>query len=82
MTGSEAMVASTDGFELAERISRPAAAPSSGRASRVSPTSARPDHARPRAARTACEAAQALPPGTMLSEVDALLGESEHLGAS
>ena len=80
----EAMVASTDGFELAEKDLeiRGGGALLGARQSGLSDLRfARITHDRELLER-AREAAQALPPGTMASEVDALLGESEHLGAS
>ena len=80
----EAMVATTDGFELAERdleisgggqlLGARQAGLSDLRFARITK-----DRELLEAAR---EAAQALPAGTMAPEVDALLGEAEHLGAS
>ena len=80
----EAMVASTDGFELAEKDLeiRGGGALLGARQSGLSDLRfARITHDRELLER-AREAAQALPAGTMAAEVDALLGESEHLGAS
>ena len=80
----EAMVATTDGFELAERdleirgggqlLGARQSGLSDLRFARITR-----DRELLEAAR---EAAQALPVGTMAAEVDALLGEAEHLGAS
>ena len=80
----EAMVASTDGFELAEKDLeiRGGGALLGARQSGLSDLHfARITHDRELLER-AREAAQSLPPETMAPEVDALLGESEHLGAS
>jgi ATP-dependent DNA helicase RecG len=80
----EAMVASTDGFELAERDLeiRGGGALLGARQSGLSDLRfARIMHDRP-LLEAAREAAQALPPQTMAAEVDALLGDAEHLGAS
>ncbi len=78
------MVATTDGFELAERdleirgggqlLGARQSGLSDLRFARITR-----DRDLLEAAR---EAAQALPVGTMAAEVDALLGEAEHLGAS
>jgi ATP-dependent DNA helicase RecG len=80
----EAMVATTDGFELAERdleirgggqlLGARQAGLSDLRFARITK-----DRELLEAAR---EAAQVLPLGTMAVEVDALLGAAEHLGAS
>ena len=80
----EAMVATTDGFELAERdleirgggqlLGARQAGLSDLRFARITK-----DRELLEAARGA---AQTLPVGTMAAEVDALLGEAEHLGAS
>ncbi len=80
----EAMVASTDGFELAERDLeiRGGGALLGARQSGLSDLRfARITHDR-ELLEAAREAARALPPETMAPEVDALLGEAEHLGAS
>ena len=80
----EAMVATTDGFELAERdleirgggqlLGARQSGLSDLRFARITR-----DRDLLEAAR---DAAQALPVGTMAAEVDALLGDAEHLGAS
>ena len=80
----EAMVASTDGFELAERdleirgggqlLGARQSGLSDLRFARITR-----DRDLLEAAR---ETARALPPGTMAAEVDALLGAAEHLGES
>ena len=80
----EAMVASTDGFELAERdleirgggqlLGARQAGLSDLRFARITK-----DRELLEAAR---EAARVLPEGTLAAEVDALLGGAEHLGAS
>ncbi|MBA2462548.1 MAG: ATP-dependent DNA helicase RecG [Actinobacteria bacterium] len=80
----EALVASTDGFELAERdleirgggqlLGARQSGLSDLRFARITK-----DRELLEAAR---DAARALPPGTMSVEVDVLLGEAEHLGAS
>jgi ATP-dependent DNA helicase RecG len=80
----DAMVASTDGFELAEKDLeiRGGGALLGARQSGLSDLRfARITHDRdlPEQAR---DAAAALPPETMAAEVDALLGDAEHLGAS
>jgi ATP-dependent DNA helicase RecG len=78
------MVASTDGFELAEKDLeiRGGGALLGARQSGLSDLRfARITHDRELLER-ARDAAQALPAGTMAPEVDALLGGSEHLGAS
>ena len=80
----DAMVASTDGFELAERDLeiRGGGALLGARQSGLSDlrfARITKDRGLLEAAR---EAAQALPAGTMAHEVDALLGSAEHLGAS
>ena len=80
----EAMVATTDGFELAERDLeiRGGGALLGARQSGLSDLRfARVTHDRD-LLEAAREAARALPAGTMASEVDALLGEAELLGAS
>ena len=80
----EAMVASTDGFELAERDLeiRGGGALLGARQSGLSDLRfARITHDR-ELLEAAREAARSLPPETMAPEVDALLGEAEHLGAS
>ena len=80
----EAMVESTDGFELAEKDLeiRGGGALLGARQSGLSDLRfARITHDRELLER-ARDAAQSLPPGTMAPEIDALLGESEHLGAS
>ena len=80
----EAMVASTDGFELAEKDLeiRGGGALLGARQSGLSDLRfARITHDRT-LLEQAREAARALPVGTMAAEVDALLGESEHLGKS
>jgi ATP-dependent DNA helicase RecG len=80
----EAMVASTDGFELAEKdleirgggqlLGARQSGLSDLRFARITK-----DRALLEAAR---EAARSLPPETMAAEVDAFLGAAEHLGAS
>ena len=80
----EAMVASTDGFELAEKdleirgggqlLGARQSGLSDLRFARITK-----DRALLEAAR---EAARSLPPETMVAEVDAFLGAAEHLGAS
>jgi ATP-dependent DNA helicase RecG len=80
----EAMVASTDGFELAERDLeiRGGGALLGARQSGLSDLRfARITHDRD-LLEAAREAARALPPGTMTPEVDTLLGEAELLGAA
>jgi ATP-dependent DNA helicase RecG len=80
----EAMVASTDGFELAERDLeiRGGGALLGARQSGLSDLRfARITHDRD-LLEAAREVARSLPPGTMAPEVDALLGEAELLGAS
>jgi ATP-dependent DNA helicase RecG len=80
----EAMVASTDGFELAEKDLeiRGGGALLGARQSGLSDLRfARITHDR-ELLEAAREAAHGLPPGTMAPEVDALLGDAEHLGAS
>ena len=80
----EAMVASTDGFELAEKDLeiRGGGALVGARQSGLSDLRfARITHDRD-LLEQAREAAQALPPETMAAEVDGLLGDAEHLGAS
>jgi ATP-dependent DNA helicase RecG len=80
----EAMVASTDGFELAERDLeiRGGGALLGARQSGFSDLRfARITHDR-ELLEQAREAARSLPPETMAAEVDALLGESLHLGES
>jgi ATP-dependent DNA helicase RecG len=80
----EAMVDSTDGFELAEKDLeiRGGGALLGARQSGLSDLRfARITHDRT-LLEDAREAAQALPLGTMAAEVDSLLGESEHLGVS
>jgi ATP-dependent DNA helicase RecG len=80
----EAMVASTDGFELAEKDLeiRGGGALLGARQSGLSDLRfARITHDR-ELLEQAREAARALPPETMAAEVDSRLGESEHLGAS
>jgi ATP-dependent DNA helicase RecG len=80
----EAMVASTDGFELAERDLeiRGGGALLGARQSGLSDLRfARIMHDR-ELLEAAREAAQALPSDTMAPEVDALLGDAEHLGKS
>jgi ATP-dependent DNA helicase RecG len=80
----EAMVASTDGFELAEKDLeiRGGGALLGARQSGLSDLRfARITHDRDLLER-ARETARALPVGTMAPEVDALLGEAELLGAS
>jgi len=80
----EAMVASTDGFELAEKDLeiRGGGALVGARQSGLSDLRfARITHDR-ELLEQARESAQALPPETMAAEVDALLGDAEHLGAS
>ena len=80
----EAMVASMDGFELAEKDLeiRGGGALLGARQSGLSDLRfARITHDR-ELLEQARDAAQELPAGTMAAEVDALLGESEHLGAS
>jgi ATP-dependent DNA helicase RecG len=80
----EAMVATTDGFELAERDLeiRGGGALLGARQSGLSDLRfARITHDRG-LLEAAREAAHALPAGTMGPEVEALLGDAEHLGAS
>jgi ATP-dependent DNA helicase RecG len=80
----EAMVASTDGFELAERdleIRGGGGRLGVRQLGLSDPRFARITHDRD-LLEAAREAARALPPGTMTPEVDALLGEAELLGAS
>jgi ATP-dependent DNA helicase RecG len=80
----EAMVDSTDGFDLAEKDLeiRGGGALLGARQSGLSDLRfARITHDRT-LLEDARAAAQALPVGTMAAEVDSLLGESEHLGAS
>jgi ATP-dependent DNA helicase RecG len=80
----EAMVATTDGFELAERDLeiRGGGALLGARQSGLSDLRfARITHDRG-LLEAAREAAHALPEGTMGPEVEALLGDAEHLGAS
>ena len=80
----EAMVASTDGFELAERDLeiRGGGALLGARQSGLSDLRfARITHDRA-LLEAAREAARALPPEALAPEVDALLGDAEHLGAS
>jgi ATP-dependent DNA helicase RecG len=80
----EAMVSSTDGFELAEKDLeiRGGGALVGARQSGLSDLRfARITHDRD-LLEQARDAAQALPVGTMAAEVDALLGDAEHLGAS
>jgi ATP-dependent DNA helicase RecG len=80
----EAMVASSDGFELAERDLeiRGGGALLGARQSGLSDLRfARITHDRG-LLEAAREAAHALPAGTMAAEVEALLGDAEHLGAS
>jgi len=80
----EAMVASTDGFELAEKDLeiRGGGALLGARQSGLSDLRfARITHDRD-LLEQARDAAAALPPETMAAEVDALLGDAEHLGQS
>jgi len=80
----EAMVASTDGFELAEKDLeiRGGGALLGARQSGLSDLRfARITHDR-ELLEQARDAAQGLPPETMAAEVDALLGDAEHLGDS
>jgi len=80
----EAMVASTDGFELAEKdleIRGGGALLGARQAGLSDLRFARITHDRD-LLEQAREAAQALPRGTMVVEVEALLGDAEHLGAS
>jgi ATP-dependent DNA helicase RecG len=80
----EAMVATTDGFELAEKDLeiRGGGALLGARQSGLSDLRfARITHDR-ELLEQARDAARALPPDTMAPEVDALLGDAEHLGAS
>ena len=80
----EAMVASTDGFELAEKDLeiRGGGALLGARQSGLSDLRfARITHDR-ELLEQARDAAQALSPETMAPEVDALLGDAEHLGES
>ena len=80
----EAMVASTDGFELAERDLeiRGGGALLGARQSGLSDLRfARITHDRA-LLEAAREAARALPPEALAPEIDALLGDAEHLGAS
>jgi ATP-dependent DNA helicase RecG len=80
----EALVASTDGFELAERDLelRGGGALLGARQSGLSDLRfARITHDRD-LLEAARDAARALPAGTMAPEVDALLGDAEHLGKS
>ena len=81
----EAMVASTDGFELAEKDLEIRGGGALARRAPVGPLRPplRPDHPRPRAARSRrATRRRPLPPETMAPEVDALLGDAEHLGES
>ena len=80
----EAMVASTDGFELAEKDLeiRGGGALLGARQSGLSDLRfARITHDR-ELLEQARDAARELPAGTMATEVDVLLGDAEHLGAS
>jgi len=80
----EALVASTDGFELAEKDLeiRGGGALLGARQSGLSDLRfARITHDR-ELLEQARDAAQSLPAGTMAAEVDALLGDTEHLGDS
>jgi ATP-dependent DNA helicase RecG len=80
----EAMVASTDGFELAEKDLeiRGGGALLGARQSGLSDLRfARITHDR-ELLEEAREAARSLPPDTMAPEVEALLGDAEHLGES
>jgi ATP-dependent DNA helicase RecG len=80
----EALVSSTDGFELAEKdleIRGGGALLGARQAGFTDLRFARITHDR-ELLEQAREAARALPPETMAAEVDALLGEAEHLGAS
>jgi len=80
----EALVASTDGFELAEKDLeiRGGGALLGARQSGLSDLRfARITHDR-KLLEEARDAAQSLPTGTMAAEVDALLGDAEHLGDS
>jgi ATP-dependent DNA helicase RecG len=80
----EAMVASTDGFELAEKDLeiRGGGALLGARQSGLSDLRfARITHDR-ELLEQAREVARTLPSGTMAAEVDALLGEADHLGES
>ena len=81
----EAMVASTDGFELAERDLeiRGGGALLGARQSGLSDLRfARITHDRAICSRRRGRRRASLPPETMAPEVDALLGDAEHLGAS
>ena len=81
----EAMVATTDGFELAERdLEIRGGGQLLGRAPvRPLGSALRAHHPGPRAARGGARGGAARSRvGTMAAEVDALLGEAEHLGAS
>jgi ATP-dependent DNA helicase RecG len=80
----EALVASTDGFELAEKDLeiRGGGALLGARQSGLSDLRfARITHDR-KLLEQAREAAQSLPAGTMVAEVDALLGDAAHVGDS
>ena len=80
----EALVATSDGFELAERDLelRGGGALLGARQSGLSDLRfARITHDR-HLLEAARDVARALPAGTMAPEVDALLGDAEHLGAS
>ena len=80
----EAMVDSTDGFELAEKdleirgggalVGARQSGLSDLRFARITQDRELLEQAR--------DAARALPPGTMAPEVDAFFGDAEHLGAS
>ncbi|HUP31934.1 MAG TPA: hypothetical protein VM184_02795, partial [Gaiellaceae bacterium] len=80
----EALVATTDGFDLAERdleirgggalLGARQSGLSDLRFARITKDRGLLEQAR--------EAAAELPPGTMAAEVDVLLGDAEHLGAS
>ena len=83
-SGSRRWSTTTDGFELAERdLEIRGGGQLLGRASPGSRTSAsRGSRRTASCSRRRARRRRRSPPGTMAAEVDALLGEAEHLGAS